>query len=139
MFCCFPMPTDQSLEKKNLDTLLQLTLNPSSAAEASRHLAQLSESQRQEFLSLADSHHVVLRGLRPVVQAALLEENPELASWANGALKAEEQRIDHAIAELHRICSELETADCPVTVIKSLDHWPDLGNDLDLYTAGPSS
>ena len=23
---------------------------------------------------------------------------------------------------------------CPTTVMKSLDHWPDLGNDLDLYT-----
>jgi hypothetical protein len=32
------------------------------------------------------------------------------------------------------------TGGCDVTVIKSLDHWPDLGSDLDLYTnADPSS
>jgi hypothetical protein len=133
------MPSDQSLEQKNLDTLLQLTVNPSSSGEAARHIGQLGEPQRQEFLALADSHHVVLRGLRPVLQAALLEKNSKLASWTSAALAAEERRIDHAVTELHRICRELEAADCPVTVIKSLDHWPDLGNDLDLYTAGPPS
>ena len=58
-----------------------------------------------------------------------------MAAWANSAMAAEEQRIDCAIPQLHRVCSELEAAGCPVTVIKSLDHWPDLGNDLDLYTS----
>src|SRR5262249_31168602 len=27
-----------------------------------------------------------------------------------------------------------EAAGCRTTVMKSLDHWPDIGNDLDLYT-----
>src|SRR5438045_8851306 len=30
----------------------------------------------------------------------------------------------------------IEAAGCQTCVIKSLDHWPDLGSDLDLYTAG---
>jgi hypothetical protein len=34
------------------------------------------------------------------------------------------------------ICHALERAGCPATVIKSLDHWPDLGGDLDLFTSG---
>jgi len=34
------------------------------------------------------------------------------------------------------VCHSLETAGCHVTVIKSLDHMPDLGSDLDLYTTG---
>jgi len=133
------MPTDQTSEQQNLHALLQLTLNPASAAQTPEHIAELSQSQRQEFLSLADSHHVVLRGLRPLQQTALLEKNSELAAWIGTAINAEEARIDHAVAELHRICSELEAENCSATVIKSLDHWPDLGNDLDLYTAGPSS
>src|SRR5262249_38637731 len=29
-----------------------------------------------------------------------------------------------------------EDSGCPICVIKSLDHWPDLGSDLDLYTSG---
>lgn len=132
------MAIAETLDSRNLDALLKLTLDPTCAAEAARHVAALDRSQRQSFLSLADSHHVLLRSLRPLVQAALLEKESELAGWA-AAISAEERRIDHAVSELHRICSELETADCSVVVIKSLDHWPDLGNDLDLFTSAPSS
>jgi hypothetical protein len=31
----------------------------------------------------------------------------------------------------------LEENDCPISVIKSLDHWPDFGTDLDLLTCSP--
>ncbi|MFZ0731201.1 MAG: hypothetical protein WAM79_02635, partial [Candidatus Sulfotelmatobacter sp.] len=61
---------------------------------------------------------------------------PDLASWARQVIARQEQRIENALPILQRICSELENAGCPTTVMKSLDHWPDLGNDLDLYTTG---
>ena len=121
--------------EQSLHSLLELTLNPGNAAPAVAYIAGLNPGQRTDFLSLADSHHVVLRALRPAAQAAILAGNSEFASWANAAITAEEQRTDGAIPQLHRICNELEAAACPVTVIKSLDHWPDLGNDLDLYTS----
>src|SRR5205085_463292 len=105
------------------------------AAKSADSLSGLNARQRSDLLSLADSHHVVLRALRPVAQAAVLSGNSELAAWANSAMVKEEQRIDGAIPQLHGICRDLEAAACPVTVIKSLDHWPDLGNDLDLYTS----
>ncbi len=60
--------------------------------------------------------------------------NTELAGWANEVLAKEEARIQNALTYLHRICDALEQGGCPTTVMKSLDHWPDLGNDLDLYT-----
>jgi len=37
---------------------------------------------------------------------------------------------------LQKVCDALEEADCPVAVMKTLDHWPDLGNDLDLVSTG---
>ena len=49
-------------------------------------------------------------------------------------LAKEQARIENALTFLHNICNELEAAGCPTTVMKSLDHLPDLGNDLDLYT-----
>src|SRR5437868_4357859 len=128
------MPNNQALEQ-SLHALLELTLNPASATQSVAYVAGLNSIQRSEFLSLADSHHVVLRALRPAAQAVVLAGSSDFASWANAAIAAEEHRIDGAIPHLHRICSELEAAACPVTVIKSLDHWPDLGNDLDLYTS----
>jgi hypothetical protein len=50
------------------------------------------------------------------------------------ALENERARIARAIAYLRRICDSLEANRCDVTVMKSLDHWPDLGSDIDLYT-----
>jgi hypothetical protein len=43
-------------------------------------------------------------------------------------------RIGTALSYLSGIVHELETNGCPLVVMKSLDHWPDIGNDLDLYT-----
>jgi hypothetical protein len=53
--------------------------------------------------------------------------------WIQTAVETEQARIDRALSYLAPICQELETAGT-VVVIKSLDHWPDLGSDLDLYT-----
>ena len=50
------------------------------------------------------------------------------------ALAAERARIRTAMTFLHDICTAFEDGKYDVTVIKSLDHWPDLGSDLDLYT-----
>jgi hypothetical protein len=81
---------------------------------------------------LADSNHVVIRALEVVVQKA--GTNTDLVAWGTAVLEKEHARIQNALTFLHHICEELEQAGCPITVMKSLDHWPDLGNDLDLYT-----
>jgi hypothetical protein len=61
---------------------------------------------------------------------------PEIAERLQAPLGLEQKRIQNALKFLSAICRELETHGCPVTVIKSLDHWPDLGGDLDLYSTG---
>jgi hypothetical protein len=48
-------------------------------------------------------------------------------------VEKERARIDLALSFLSPICQALEQAG-DVIVIKSLDHWPDLGSDMDLYT-----
>lgn len=57
-----------------------------------------------------------------------------MAEGVAGAMLEEHARIEHALGFLTQICGALEDSGCPVIVIKSLDHWPDLGSDLDLYT-----
>jgi hypothetical protein len=89
-----------------------------------------------ELRALADSNHVIVRGLE-VFLALMLEAGDEMrADWAATALAAECQRIKHATSFLHAICERLAEAGHDAIVIKSLDHWPDLGSDLDLYTNG---
>jgi hypothetical protein len=121
-------------EQRNIDHLLRLTLTPQNPADSVRYIKTLTRAERAEFISLANSHHVVVRALQPVLTAATMENDDELRRWAESVLAAEQKRIENALAHLHAICSELEAAGCQTTVIKSLDHWPDLGNDLDLYT-----
>jgi hypothetical protein len=103
----------------------------------------MGEINRQEFadmLALAHSHHVVMRAMEILAQLRDGAQNPSLAEWAAGAIEHERARIENALSFLETICGALESDGCDVTVIKSLDHWPDLGSDLDLYTnAQPAS
>lgn len=88
----------------------------------------------QELAALAMTNHVILRAFDPLT--ARLEEagNTQVAERGAAAMLEERRRIEHALGFLTQICRELEDDGCPVIVIKSLDHWPDLGSDLDLYT-----
>jgi len=128
------MPDNATDNTSFLHALSQLTLNPAKADSAVSYLAGLDQTQRKHFASVADSNHVIVRALRAVQPKA--NGNAELAGWAAEVIAKQEQGIQNALTFLQRICTELENAGCPVTVMKSLDHWPDLGNDLDLFTTG---
>jgi hypothetical protein len=86
------------------------------------------------MLALAHSHHVDVRWLEVFLSLIREEENATRTEWAEDALAAERMRIATAILFLHDICAAFQKVSYSVTVIKSLDHWPDLGSDLDLYT-----
>lgn len=121
-------------EAELLDLLCSLTLNPNPSASAFSLAGSLNGKEREDILSLANSHHVVIRALVPIADYAARTGNTDLARWAADALATERARIANALTWLEKICNELEAAGCPTTVMKSLDHWPDLGNDLDLYS-----
>jgi hypothetical protein len=121
-------------EQRALQILCELTLDPSPDPQMLDELRGLSRDERGELLRLANSHHVIIRGMEPVKQWATAIGDTQLCDWAERAITAERSRVDNALAYLHEICCELEAAGCPVTVMKSLDHYPDIGSDLDLYT-----
>ena len=102
--------------------------------EALTYVSRLDEKGRAELLSLADSHHVLVRALQTAHALAAGNADTGLIAWTETVLATEQARIDNALRHLDEVCRELEAANCPVVVMKSLDHWPDLGNDLDLVT-----
>jgi hypothetical protein len=104
--------------------------------ELKRELLSLSQVEFNEMLALAHSHHVDVRWLEAFLSLIREEKNATRTEWAEGALAAERMRISTATLFLHDICAAFQECRCAVTVIKSLDHWPDLGSDLDLYTNG---
>jgi Uncharacterised nucleotidyltransferase len=134
-----------SNERRHLATLSTLTLTQGDATATSltpaverefQYVASMKDERLREFLDLADVHHVTVRAIQALQNIAHTSDRAEIAARVDTPLSLEKKRIDKALKFLNAICCELDKAGCPVTVIKSLDHWPDLGGDLDLYTSG---
>ena len=106
----------------------------SGTSELELGIAEISREEFDDMVALAQSHHVVMRGLEVFLQIRRQEGNASRAEWAATPLAAEGARIENAMSFLQRVCAAFQTEGYDVTVIKSLDHWPDIGSDLDLYT-----
>jgi hypothetical protein len=98
----------------------------------SRAAAALDRQELAELTELASSHHVIMRSF-PILQRLMLENgNAEGAELAEAAIEKERARIQLAISFLEPITHALEQCGKAI-VIKSLDHWPDFGSDIDFY------
>lgn len=95
--------------------------------EAEDAVASLPEDILHALLLLADLHHIALRVFEP------LADSREPLRRDLSALR---RRNTQTIAFVGTICEALEHHGCPTMAIKSTDHWPDLGNDFDLFTTG---
>ncbi len=136
-----PNPIPLPSPSKSLTILSRLLFPPcrvdASASVAAGLHSGIREITRNEFddlLRLANSNHVVVRGLEVAFKILRDAQDDTRAEWAATALAAERARIANAIPYLHAICAAFEEEGHDVTVIKSLDHWPDIGSDLDMYT-----
>ncbi len=123
-------------EKRYIDAFFKLTLRPAAAADVFPLFASLTAEQRRDIVELADSNHVVIRIFEVINRIAGNRGYVDVQAWAMSVLGRERARISNALARLQLVCKALEAADCPVAVMKTLDHWPDLGNDLDLVSTG---
>ncbi len=133
-FCEARLLKSSTCESTLVNSLFLLSLTPDRAEQAMEHLLGVPGDRRAaEFLELANAHHVVVRAFEALCPVA----DTETRAWIDTVLQNEQGRIHHALEYLENICRALETSGCPVTVIKSLDHWPDLGADLDLFTTAP--
>ena len=101
--------------------------------------SRLTLERLDALRSLAASNHVIVRTFRQLKPMLAARGNHDASQHVAAALDEEHRRIERALQYLHTICTALEQNGCSVTVIKSLDHWPDLGSDLDLYTDAEAS
>ena len=120
----------------HLDRLAVLALCPERSAEAVRHVAALDQAGCERFIRLAETHHVVIRALGPLLRQAEMDGHAGLARLVRAAISREQERIRGALSGLERVCTQFEAAGYAVVVMKTLDHWPDFGSDLDLVTTG---
>lgn len=133
--------TAQFPSYKSMTLLSRLLLLPRDGEASSwmteelhRDVATLSHAEFEDLLALANLNHVVIRALAVLLGMVRAMGNDDRAEWIVNALAIEQARINNALPHLDSICRAFEEAGLGVTVIKSLDHWPDLGSDLDLFT-----
>jgi hypothetical protein len=105
---------------------------PDCRAGIAKTVSTFGPQDFEDLWSLATSHHVILRAFPGLYRVMLAEGNDGVA-WVEQVMAKERTRVDHALSFLSPICQALEEIG-DVIVIKSLDHWPDLGSDLDLYS-----
>ena len=145
------MTTNMKIEAptyKSLDVLSRLLLQPRKDAadlgsgkadeELTTDLLALSLNEFEDLVTLAHLNHVVVRALGAFLQIAAVARDAERSAWAANALAAENARIANALVFLEDVGRAFGDRDYDVCVIKTLDHWPDLGSDLDLYTSAHS-
>ncbi|MBZ5687273.1 MAG: nucleotidyltransferase family protein [Acidobacteriia bacterium] len=108
--------------------------SPGPATRIAETVLDLNPGRLEAIVELAAKNHVIIRAFSRLSQLLKMNGSTDVADWVSLAIEKENSRIRHALGFLNRICATLEQNACPVTVIKSLDHWPDLGSDLDLYT-----
>jgi hypothetical protein len=135
------VPKDVPAPHQSMDLLSRLLLQPAihdslglQTKEALwRELSSIQPEQFEGLLALARSNHVIVRALDVILQGPDELRNNKISELAESALAAERARIRTALPILHDICQEFHRLGCGPVVIKSLDHLPDLGSDLDLY------
>jgi len=127
---------------QSMTLLSRLLLTPPNGAAASwmgeelhRDLSQIGKEEFDSLLHLANLNHVVMRGMEVFLAIARGMRDDLRAQWAIDALAGEQRRIANALPFLAEIVTAFENAGLDCCIIKSLDHWPDLGSDLDLYTS----
>ena len=127
-----------SADQQRMILLSQLLLSPMGSAGALAAAGTVRTMSREDFdalVVLANSNHVIIRAVGIIRSILADARDAERAAWADEALTKEHTRISRAIESLHAICATLRADGLDVTVMKSLDHWPDLGSDLDLFSS----
>ena len=118
--------------------LSQILLGRPSDYSGSEDFAAVVSSEKElaAFVAFANVHHVIVRALSELLENGSLTGKESAASLISVSLAAEKTRISTAINFLQKITQTLDSSGCPAVVIKSLDHYPDLGSDLDLFSNG---
>ena len=139
----FEFLSELLLSEPRFSETVRKTLEPGTALGTSSHLADIachhSPEKFDALKSLAVSNHVIVRAFRLLKPMLAARGNHDAAQSVAAALQEERLRIERALQYLYTICAALEQNGCSVAIIKSLDHWPDLGSDLDLYTDADAS
>src|SRR3569833_1367590 len=97
-------------ENKSLNLLSRLLIAPAEnvaagtvAPELEQAVLQISKADFDALVALADTNHVIVRGLDAFRTITAKAGDAQRTSWADEALAAERARIDNAVAHVWQI------------------------------------
>jgi hypothetical protein len=131
----------EKLATLHLHALSPAGLRGETNPQVERVLSRLKRMSREEwsdFLGFAELQRVYLRTLYLLKQWDVANASALPFDGLNRIeelVQTERRQIEHALAALSKVVRALELTGRSPIVIKTLDHWPDIGSDLDLFTA----
>jgi len=101
------------------------------------YVFRLNESALSDFLEQAQTQRVLRRTLEVLEHNLSRARSNSIVDKVEFALIQERERAKTAIGFLQAIVDKFERRGHPIMVMKTLDHWPDTGSDLDLLVGAP--
>ncbi len=101
------------------------------------YVFRLDESSFSDFLDQAKTQRVLRRTLEVLDENLSGARTDSTVDKVDFELFQEQERAKTAISFLRAIVDNFERRGHPVMVMKTLDHWPDTGSDLDLLVSAP--
>lgn len=97
-----------------------------------QYVSSLSPDQLRSFLKQAELQRVLMRTLDVLKNHLPNSRDNATCEIRDRLILEEKDRIKKALSCLQQIVVVFEERGHPITVMKTLDHWPDSGSDVDL-------
>jgi hypothetical protein len=135
------MPNNDYTTQRTFDSLGTLLLSSDRDVQFHDEVTYLSTFSREQFhdlLKQAEKQRVLRRTLI-ALRANLPDSARDIVAECDVLLAREQERVNAALACLQEILVRFDRKGLAVTAMKTLDHWPDTGSDLDLLVDASDS
>ena len=128
-----------ALHLRALATVDQRRKVTSEIEPALSRLQHMSKEELADFLRFAEVQRVYLRTLRLLAKWDVADAVGRRLWGLESLEQVEQKKVESALAGLVKVVRALEQTGHSPVVIKTLDHFPDIGSDLDLFIAASES
>jgi hypothetical protein len=135
------MLRNDPMNERTFDALGTILLSSEAGGQKSNftreidYICALSLDQFEGLLKQAETQRVLRRCLE-IVRTNLPRAREDLAQVLERKLSFERKRVENLLIVLQKVVHAFQLRGYPVLVMKTLDHWPDTGSDVDLLAAG---
>ena len=105
-------------------------------------LQHMSAEEWSTFLSFAELQRTSIRTLKLLLQwaqAGRFQPQFQTPQELGDLAQAQQRQVEYALSTLSKVVAALALTGHDPIVIKTLDHWPDIGSDLDLFSSANES